>query len=42
MATVFYEHTVRDETDLQHCADYIHSNLIKQKMSRAKTESRKK
>nr|WP_308185397.1 transposase [Neisseria polysaccharea] len=38
----FYEHTVRDETDLQHRADYIHSNPIKQKMSRAKTESCKK
>ncbi|HGG7612018.1 TPA: transposase [Neisseria meningitidis] len=38
----FYEHTVRDETDLQHRADYIHSNPIKQRMSRAKTESRKK
>ncbi len=22
----FYEHTVRDETDLQRCADYIHFN----------------
>ncbi|EGC64651.1 hypothetical protein NMB9615945_1179 [Neisseria meningitidis 961-5945] len=38
----FYGHTVRDETDLQRCADYIHSNPIKQKMSRAKTESCKK
>lgn len=38
----FYEHTVHDETDLQHRADYIHSNPIKQKMSRAKTESCKK
>lgn len=25
----FYEHTVRDETDLQRCADYIRSNPIK-------------
>ncbi|WP_283129757.1 REP-associated tyrosine transposase [Neisseria lactamica] len=38
----FYEYTVRDETDLQYRADYIHSNPIKQKMSRAKTESCKK
>ncbi len=35
----FYGHTVRDETDLQCYADYIHSNPIKQRMSRAKTES---
>ena len=25
----FYEHTVRDETDLQRCADYIHFNPVK-------------
>ena len=25
----FYEHTVRDETDLQRCTDYIHFNLVK-------------
>ena len=24
-----YEHTVRDETDLQRCADYIHFNPVK-------------
>ncbi|MGF6147590.1 Transposase and inactivated derivatives [Kingella potus] len=25
----FYEHTVRDETDLQRCADYIHFNPVR-------------
>ena len=25
----FYEHTVRDETDLQRCTDYIHFNPVK-------------
>ena len=25
----FYEHTVRDETDLQRCANYIHFNPVK-------------
>ena len=25
----FYEHTVRDETDLQRCVDYIHFNPVK-------------
>ena len=25
----FYEHTVRDETNLQRCADYIHFNPVK-------------
>ncbi len=25
----FYEHTVRDEEDFQHCADYIHVNPLK-------------
>ncbi|HFC7348258.1 REP-associated tyrosine transposase [Neisseria meningitidis] len=35
----FYEHTVRDETDLRRCANHIRSNPIKQKMSRAETET---
>jgi putative transposase len=25
----FWEHVVRDEDDLKHCADYIHSNPVK-------------
>ena len=28
----FYEHTVRDETDLQRCADYIHFNPVKHEL----------
>lgn len=35
----FYEHTVRDETDLRRCANHIRSNPIKQKMLRAETET---
>lgn len=28
----FYEHTVRDETDLKRCVDYIHINPVKHRL----------
>lgn len=29
----FYEHTVRDEQDLEHCVDYIHWNPRKHRLA---------